>query len=54
MFNFRTLPNKHMEKIVETIVKFKISALLVIGGFEVERKTQLFKEPELKSLYIHL
>ncbi|KAF1382456.1 hypothetical protein PFLUV_G00143970 [Perca fluviatilis] len=30
----RTLPNKHMEKIVETITKFKISALLVIGGFE--------------------
>uniref|UniRef100_A0A8D0ANM6 6-phosphofructokinase n=1 Tax=Sander lucioperca TaxID=283035 RepID=A0A8D0ANM6_SANLU len=30
----RTLPNKHMEKIVETIIKFNISALLVIGGFE--------------------
>ncbi|XP_029314824.1 ATP-dependent 6-phosphofructokinase, liver type [Cottoperca gobio] len=30
----RTLPNKHMEKIVETITKFEISALLVIGGFE--------------------
>ncbi|XP_037646117.1 ATP-dependent 6-phosphofructokinase, liver type [Sebastes umbrosus] len=30
----RTLPNKHMEKIVETLAKFKISALLVIGGFE--------------------
>lgn len=30
----RTLPNKHMEKIVETIAKFNISALLVIGGFE--------------------
>ncbi|XP_059198960.1 ATP-dependent 6-phosphofructokinase, liver type isoform X1 [Centropristis striata] len=30
----RTLPNKHMEKIVETISKFSISALLVVGGFE--------------------
>ncbi|XP_056286167.1 ATP-dependent 6-phosphofructokinase, liver type [Pseudoliparis swirei] len=30
----RTLPEKHMEKIVETIRKFNISALLVIGGFE--------------------
>ncbi|KAA8588230.1 hypothetical protein FQN60_001424 [Etheostoma spectabile] len=30
----RTLPEKHMEKIVETITKFSISALLVIGGFE--------------------
>ncbi|XP_008285873.1 6-phosphofructokinase, liver type [Stegastes partitus] len=30
----RTLPGKHMEKIVENITKFKISALLVIGGFE--------------------
>lgn len=31
----RTLPNSHLEKIVETITKFEISALLVIGGFEV-------------------
>ncbi|KAM9804653.1 ATP-dependent 6-phosphofructokinase, liver type [Neosynchiropus ocellatus] len=30
----RTLPNKCMEKIVNTIAKLKISALLVIGGFE--------------------
>lgn len=37
MSYFRTLPNKHMEKIVETLAKFKISALLVIGGFEVLR-----------------
>ncbi|KAI4805808.1 hypothetical protein KUCAC02_010404 [Chaenocephalus aceratus] len=30
----RTLPNSNMEGIVETIRKFNISALLVIGGFE--------------------
>uniref|UniRef100_A0AAQ4PT44 ATP-dependent 6-phosphofructokinase n=1 Tax=Gasterosteus aculeatus aculeatus TaxID=481459 RepID=A0AAQ4PT44_GASAC len=30
----RTLPEKHMAEIVETITKFNISALLVIGGFE--------------------
>ncbi|XP_072253280.1 ATP-dependent 6-phosphofructokinase, liver type [Leuresthes tenuis] len=30
----RTLPEKNMAKIVENIVKFNISALLVIGGFE--------------------
>ncbi|XP_041857657.1 ATP-dependent 6-phosphofructokinase, liver type [Melanotaenia boesemani] len=30
----RTLPNKDMAKIVENIIKFNISALLVIGGFE--------------------
>ncbi|KAG7501709.1 ATP-dependent 6-phosphofructokinase, liver type [Solea senegalensis] len=30
----RTLPDKNMEKIVATITKFNISALLVIGGFE--------------------
>lgn len=30
----RTLPKTKMEKIVETIGKFKISALLIIGGFE--------------------
>ncbi|XP_069010749.1 ATP-dependent 6-phosphofructokinase, liver type [Embiotoca jacksoni] len=30
----RTLPSKNMEKIVETITKYNISALLVIGGFE--------------------
>ncbi|XP_057708112.1 ATP-dependent 6-phosphofructokinase, liver type isoform X2 [Corythoichthys intestinalis] len=33
----RTLPSKHMEKIVENIGKFNISALLVIGGFEAYR-----------------
>ncbi|XP_077392201.1 ATP-dependent 6-phosphofructokinase, liver type isoform X1 [Festucalex cinctus] len=33
----RTLPSKHMEKIVENITKFSISALLVIGGFEAYR-----------------
>ncbi|XP_077583982.1 ATP-dependent 6-phosphofructokinase, liver type isoform X1 [Stigmatopora nigra] len=33
----RTLPSKHMEKIVENISKFNISALLVIGGFEAYR-----------------
>lgn len=32
---FRTLPSKYMEKIVNTISKLNISALLVIGGFEV-------------------
>lgn len=30
-----------MEKIVETIGKFNISALLIIGGFEVYYKAQL-------------
>uniref|UniRef100_A0A3Q0QW18 6-phosphofructokinase n=1 Tax=Amphilophus citrinellus TaxID=61819 RepID=A0A3Q0QW18_AMPCI len=30
----RTLPNNHLEKIVETLSKFNITALLVIGGFE--------------------
>ncbi|XP_060910272.1 ATP-dependent 6-phosphofructokinase, liver type [Labrus mixtus] len=40
----RTLPNKHLEKIVETITKFSISALLVIGGFEgYEGVLQLFE-----------
>ncbi|KAM6979366.1 ATP-dependent 6-phosphofructokinase, liver type [Tautogolabrus adspersus] len=40
----RTLPNKHLEKIVETITKFNISALLVIGGFEAyEGVLQLFE-----------
>lgn len=33
---FRTLPDKQMEKVVENITKFSISALLVIGGFEVK------------------
>lgn len=50
----RTLPNKHMENIVETLAKFRISALLVIGGFEVKNKTPPFKEPELNYLYINL
>ncbi|XP_061579650.1 ATP-dependent 6-phosphofructokinase, liver type isoform X2 [Cololabis saira] len=30
----RTLPNKNIEKIVENLGKFSISALLVVGGFE--------------------
>ncbi|XP_041807318.1 ATP-dependent 6-phosphofructokinase, liver type [Chelmon rostratus] len=48
----RTLPNKHMEKIVETIAKFNISALLVIGGFEgYEGVLQLF---EARSRYDEL
>ncbi|XP_054642312.1 ATP-dependent 6-phosphofructokinase, liver type [Dunckerocampus dactyliophorus] len=33
----RTLPSKHMEKVVENIAKYNISALLVIGGFEAYR-----------------
>lgn len=48
----RTLPRKHMEKIVETITKFSISALLVIGGFEgYEGVLQLF---EARSRYEEL
>ncbi|XP_070771437.1 ATP-dependent 6-phosphofructokinase, liver type isoform X4 [Enoplosus armatus] len=48
----RTLPNKHMEKIVETITKLNISALLVIGGFEgYEGVLQLF---EARSRYDEL
>ncbi|XP_035532855.1 ATP-dependent 6-phosphofructokinase, liver type [Morone saxatilis] len=48
----RTLPNKHMEKIVETIAKLNISALLVIGGFEgYEGVLQLF---EARSRYDEL
>ncbi|XP_077435795.1 ATP-dependent 6-phosphofructokinase, liver type isoform X1 [Vanacampus margaritifer] len=40
----RTLPSKHMEKIVENIAKFNISALLVIGGFEAYRSVlELFE-----------
>ncbi|XP_059896933.1 ATP-dependent 6-phosphofructokinase, liver type isoform X1 [Gadus macrocephalus] len=40
----RTLPSAFMEKIVETISKFGISALLVIGGFEAyEGVLQLFE-----------
>lgn len=35
LFSLRTLPDKNMAKIVETITKLNISALLVIGGFEV-------------------
>lgn len=54
MSYFRTLPNKHMEKIVETLAKYNISALLVVGGFEVKIKTRPFKEPELHHLYIYL
>uniref|UniRef100_A0A8C4HCR7 Phosphofructokinase, liver a n=1 Tax=Dicentrarchus labrax TaxID=13489 RepID=A0A8C4HCR7_DICLA len=50
--SFLTLPNKHMEKIVETIAKFNISALLVIGGFEgYEGVLQLF---EARSRYDEL
>ncbi|XP_061926025.1 ATP-dependent 6-phosphofructokinase, liver type [Entelurus aequoreus] len=33
----RTLPSKHMERIVENIAKYNISALLVVGGFEAYR-----------------
>ncbi|XP_076602291.1 ATP-dependent 6-phosphofructokinase, liver type isoform X1 [Chaetodon auriga] len=48
----RTLPDKHMEKVVETIAKFNISALLVIGGFEgYEGVLQLF---EARSRYDEL
>ncbi|KAM9347182.1 ATP-dependent 6-phosphofructokinase, liver type [Symphorus nematophorus] len=48
----RTLPKQHMEKIVETITKFNISALLVIGGFEgYEGVLQLF---EARSRYDEL
>uniref|UniRef100_A0A674NXM9 6-phosphofructokinase n=1 Tax=Takifugu rubripes TaxID=31033 RepID=A0A674NXM9_TAKRU len=40
----RTLPEEHMENVVETIRKYKISALLVIGGFEgYEGVLQLFE-----------
>uniref|UniRef100_UPI003AAA9F10 ATP-dependent 6-phosphofructokinase, liver type isoform X5 n=1 Tax=Centroberyx gerrardi TaxID=166262 RepID=UPI003AAA9F10 len=40
----RTLPSKYMEKIVDTIRKYGISALLVIGGFEgYEGVLQLFE-----------
>ncbi|XP_026232014.1 ATP-dependent 6-phosphofructokinase, liver type [Anabas testudineus] len=40
----RTLPDKQMEKVVENITKFSISALLVIGGFEgYEGVLQLFE-----------
>ncbi|XP_028992849.1 ATP-dependent 6-phosphofructokinase, liver type [Betta splendens] len=48
----RTLPEKFMEKIVDTITKFSISALLVIGGFEgYEGVLQLF---EARSRYDEL
>lgn len=48
----RTLPSKHMEKIVENITKFNISALLVIGGFEAYNGVlQLF---EARSFYDEL
>lgn len=43
-----------MDNIVETLAKFKISALLVIGGFEVKLKTSPFKEPEVNYSYIPL
>lgn len=43
-----------MENIVQTIAKFNISALLVIGGFEVKNKTPPFEELELDYLYINL
>ncbi|KAK2839693.1 hypothetical protein Q5P01_013433 [Channa striata] len=40
----RTLPEENMGKIIETIKKFNISALLVIGGFEgYEGVLQLFE-----------
>ncbi|XP_038576279.1 ATP-dependent 6-phosphofructokinase, liver type isoform X1 [Micropterus salmoides] len=48
----RTLPSENMEKIVETITKFNISAILVIGGFEgYESVLQLF---EARSHYDEL
>uniref|UniRef100_A0A671Z3H3 ATP-dependent 6-phosphofructokinase n=1 Tax=Sparus aurata TaxID=8175 RepID=A0A671Z3H3_SPAAU len=48
----RTLPSKHMEKIVENIGKFNISALLVVGGFEAYRGVlELF---EARSCYDEL
>ncbi|XP_061647844.1 ATP-dependent 6-phosphofructokinase, liver type isoform X2 [Phyllopteryx taeniolatus] len=48
----RTLPSKHMEKIVENMAKFSISALLVIGGFEAYRGVlELF---EARGLYDEL
>ncbi|XP_056146101.1 ATP-dependent 6-phosphofructokinase, liver type [Lampris incognitus] len=48
----RTLPSKHIEKIVDTINKYKISALLIIGGFEgYEGVLQLF---EARSRYDEL
>lgn len=43
-----------MEKIVENIGKFNISALLVVGGFEVKNKMQPIKDPGLNYLYINL
>ncbi|XP_075896310.1 ATP-dependent 6-phosphofructokinase, liver type [Nelusetta ayraudi] len=40
----RTLPNKFMDGVAQTISKFSISALLVIGGFEAyEGVLQLFE-----------
>ncbi|XP_071373499.1 ATP-dependent 6-phosphofructokinase, liver type isoform X2 [Centroberyx affinis] len=48
----RTLPSKYMDKIVDTIRKYGISALLVIGGFEgYEGVLQLF---EARSRYDEL
>lgn len=43
MSYFRSLPDKDMEKIVQTITKFDISALLVIGGFEVECRSCILR-----------
>lgn len=40
-----------MESIVETIRKFNISALLVIGGFEVKNITNLLSS--LKQWHLH-
>ncbi|XP_076026107.1 ATP-dependent 6-phosphofructokinase, liver type [Genypterus blacodes] len=48
----RTLPSSSMEKIVETITKYQISALLVVGGFEgYEGVLQLY---EARSRYEEL
>ncbi|KAF7653428.1 hypothetical protein LDENG_00083040 [Lucifuga dentata] len=48
----RTLPSKHIEKIVDTIKKYSISALLVVGGFEgYEGVLQMF---EARSSYEEL
>lgn len=36
---FRTRPAASIEKIVDNIAKYSISALLIVGGFEVRCKT---------------
>ncbi|GIX95397.1 ATP-dependent 6-phosphofructokinase [Caerostris extrusa] len=44
----RTLPDQHMEQIVEQLRKFKIQALLVIGGFEAFHSVLQFAEARKK------